>query len=355
MRFDLLSCLAREQGQPMGHEAPKRPVRRVLACLALLSGFVTAVTPVAVLGRVSTPGMSAAAPANDMFDVSPQPPQLGVHAGEINTTLRNALAQADLPGDLSQQIVRLLRETVDVSAQAVPGDYFRVIYEPVDASCCGQDIRLTALEVQFRGQNHSGVWFATAERPHGAYYRFDGTLMAGLRFTFPVVATRVSSTFGGRVHPVSGAQHVHSGVDLAAPIGRAVHASADGVVSHIGNEPRGYGKYVVIQHANGYASYYAHLSKIERSLRKGTRVARAQRVGAVGRTGTATGPHLHFEVKRGDQPIDPLALIRKTNAAALRGEQLAAFKRVASVARMRLAAAGPGSLTAFRQTAEEIC
>lgn len=356
MQFDLPLRRAREQGRPAGHDIAKRRVRRSLACLALLSGFVTAVTPVAVFGVMSVPDAPvqarSAVATPDLFDVPAQPSQSDARAGTITTTLRNALAQADLPGDLSQQIVRLLRDTVDVSAQASPGDYFRVIYEPRDDSCCGQDIRMTALEVQFRGGNYSGVWFATAERPHGDYYRFDGTLMAGLRFTFPVVATRVSSTFGGRVHPVSGARHEHSGVDLAAPTGRAVHASADGVVSHIGNDPRGYGKYVVIRHANGYASYYAHLSKIDRGLRKGMYIARAQRVGAVGSTGTATGPHLHFEVKRGSRPIDPLALIRKTNASALRGEQLVAFKRVASVARMRLAAAGPDALAAASKTVD---
>ncbi len=343
----------------MAPEVPGRRVRRSWACLALLSAFVTALTPVAVFGVMSAPGAPAqtplAAATSEQFDVPAQPTQSGARAAVITTTLRHALAQAELPGDLSQQVLRVLRESVDASAQASPGDYFRVIYEPVEGSCCGQDVRMTALEVQFRGGNHSGVWFATAERPHGDYYRFDGTLMGGLRFTFPVVATRVSSTFGGRVHPVSGARHDHSGVDLAAPMGRAVHASADGVVSHIGNDPRGYGRYVVIRHPNGYASYYAHLSKIERNLRTGMRVARAQRVGAVGKTGTATGPHLHFEVKRGNHPIDPLALIRKTNSPALRGEQLAAFQRVASMARTRLAAAGVESLTAAMKTADRVC
>ena len=359
MWFDQPFRLTREQGRSTGHEASGRRMRRSWVCLALLSGFVTAVTPVAVFGVMSTPSAPAQTPfataTSDVFNAPAQPAQSGARAGVITTTLSNALARADLPGDLSQQVLRVLRNSVDASAQASPGDYFRVIYEPVEGSCCGQDVRMTALEVQFRGGNHSGVWFVTPERPRGDYYRFDGTLMGGLRFTFPVVATRVSSTFGGRVHPVSGAQHVHSGVDFAAPAGRAVHASAAGVVSHIGNDPRGYGKYVVIRHPNGYASYYAHLSKIERKLRTGMRVARAQRVGAVGKTGTATGPHLHFEVKRGNHPIDPLALIRKTNSPALRGEQLAAFHRVASMARTRLAAAGADLLTATAKTADEVC
>ena len=91
--------------------------------------------------------------------------------------------------------------------------------------------------------------------------------------------------------------------------GRAVvHAAERGVVSFIGTEPRGYGKYVVIRHDGGYASYYAHLSAFEPTLRTGMRVARGQRVGAVGSTGTATGPHLHFEVRRHARLVDPVAL-----------------------------------------------
>lgn len=246
-----------------------------------------------------------------------------------------------------------MREKVDMSAPAWEGDYFRVVYEPVNAQ--EQDFRLTALEVRFRGQQHAGVWFATPERPRGDFYRFDGTLMAGLRFSLPVVSTRVSSSFGGRVHPVAGTRHVHSGVDLAAPTGRSVHATAGGVVSRIANDPNGYGKYVVIRHSNGYESYYAHLSKIAPGLRTGMRVARAQRVGSVGSTGTATGPHLHFEIKHGNRPVDPLALIRKTNRPKLGARQLEAFERVVSVARMRLAAAGSDTLVVATRTPDAAC
>ena len=182
--------------------------------------------------------------------------------------------------------------------------------------------------------------------PQGDYYRFDGTLMAGLRFTWPVQATRISSDFGERTHPVTGVHHGHSGVDLAAPTDRAVRASEAGVVAHIGNERRGYGKYVVIRHPDGLTSYYAHLSKIAPKLRVGMHIERAQRVGAVGRTGTATGPHLHFEVRRDDRPVDPLALIRKASVQALQGDQLVAFQRVAALAMLRLAGAGPASVVA---------
>ncbi|MFG9976636.1 hypothetical protein ACG3QR_33295, partial [Pseudomonas aeruginosa] len=75
--------------------------------------------------------------------------------GEIASTLRKALARADLPGDLLQQITRLLRGNVDMSARGVAGDYFRVAYEPVAEACCEQAIRLTAIEVQFQGKRYA--------------------------------------------------------------------------------------------------------------------------------------------------------------------------------------------------------
>lgn len=378
MQFDLPSRLAREQGRPAGNVVPARRFRRSLcACLALLYGSMTAVIPVPALGVTpvaDAPAVSNVAftlPAGNLVDVRfsnpshapwgasavPSPTadsQSGVRAGEIASTFRKALARADLPGDLLQQITRLLRGSVDMSARGVAGDYFRVAYEPVAEVCCEQAIRLTAIEVQFQGKRYASVWFATNERPQGDYYRFDGTLMAGLRFTLPVQPTRISSDFGERTHPVTGVHHGHSGVDLAAPIGRAVRASEAGVVAHIGNERRGYGKYVVIRHSDGHTSYYAHLSKIEPKLRVGVSVERAQRVGAVGRTGTATGPHLHFEVRRDDRPIDPLALIRKASTQALRGDQLAAFQRVATLAMMRLAGAGPASVVATSATQSNV-
>lgn len=384
MRFDLPSRLAREQGQPADNAA-RRARRATCACLALLYSLMTAAVPAHAFSTEAAADASMTSEttlqpaANDLVDVhafrpiktawssrtrlfpaqNPQNPFSGTWAGEITTTFRTALAQADLPGDLSQQIARLLRGKVDMSAKGWQGDYVRVAYEPVDGACCGQDIRLTAVEVRFQGKSHAGVWFATTDRPQGDYYRFDGTLMSGLRYTLPVAAKRVSSAFGERVHPVTGARHVHSGVDLAASKGTAVHVSADGVVVRIGNEPRGFGKYVAVQHPDGHTSYYAHLSKIERGLRVGTRIESGRRIGAVGSTGTATGPHLHFEVRLGDQLVDPTALLAQAGKRALKGDQMAAFQRVARAAKVRLAAAavaaGTESLAAMRVAQARVC
>ncbi|WP_175681889.1 M23 family metallopeptidase [Burkholderia cenocepacia] len=266
-------------------------------------------------------------------------PDRGTRAGAIVGSLHASLARADLPAGVAAQIVRMLAGRIDPKQRGAHGDTFRVAFEPDhDATRSGR-VRVTALDVRFRGQRVAAVWFAAQAGSPGAYYDLDGMPLAGARFAMPVAATRISSPFGGRVHPVSGARHVHSGVDLAAPAGRAVHASERGVVTFIGTEPRGYGKYVVIRHDGGYASYYAHLSAFEPALRTGARVMRGQRVGAVGSTGTATGPHLHFEVRRHARLVDPIELVQAARAAKLKGAQRVAFNRVARDARVQLASA----------------
>ncbi|KVC41063.1 peptidase M23 [Burkholderia pseudomultivorans] len=280
--------------------------------------------------------------AVDLASAAPflfEQPGRGTRAGAIDGSLQASLARAELPDGVAAQVIRMVAGRVDPKQRGAVGDTFRVAYEPDDSAAAPGRARVTAFDIRFRGRQVSGVWFAHEAGASGAYYDFDGTPLAGVRFAMPVAATRVSSRFGTRVHPVTGARHVHSGVDLAAPPGRAVHASERGVVAFIGSAPRGFGKYVVIRHEDGYASYYAHLSAFEPTLRTGARIVRGQRVGAVGSTGTATGPHLHFEVRRHGRLVDPIGLVQAARAAKLQGERRVAFNRVADAARMQLASA----------------
>lgn len=117
------------------------------------------------------------------------------------------------------------------------------------------------------------------------------------------VAGRITSGFGLRTHPVSGVRRLHAGVDVAAPVGTPVVAAAAGTVIWAG--PRGgYGLLVVIDHGGGWETRYAHASAVD--VRPRDRVERGQMVARVGATGTATGPHLHLEVRVGGVARDPL-------------------------------------------------
>lgn len=119
----------------------------------------------------------------------------------------------------------------------------------------------------------------------------------------------MTSNFGARNHPIRRVAHRHDGIDFAAPSGTPVVAAADGEVTFIGFQNRGFGRYVVIAHRYDSETLYAHLSATALGLRVGDTVRAGDEIGAVGRTGMATGPHLHFELRRGGNPIDPTPLL----------------------------------------------
>src|SRR5690606_30034123 len=119
--------------------------------------------------------------------------------------------------------------------------------------------------------------------------------------------SRISSTFGMRKHPVHGTWRGHKGVDYAAPSGTPIHATADGVVDFRGWQ-NGYGNTIVLKHHNGISTLYAHQSRFENGLKKGDSVRQGQLIGYVGSTGWSTGPHLHYEFRVNNKPVDPLSV-----------------------------------------------
>jgi murein DD-endopeptidase MepM/ murein hydrolase activator NlpD len=119
---------------------------------------------------------------------------------------------------------------------------------------------------------------------------------------------RITSPFGMRRHPVTGRWRMHNGIDIGAPTGTRVQATAPGRVIRADNrDSGGFGKLVIVDHGGGYQTYYAHLSKIDVSV--GQTVADKQKLGEVGSTGRSTGPHLHYEVRLNGQPQDPARFI----------------------------------------------
>lgn len=129
----------------------------------------------------------------------------------------------------------------------------------------------------------------------------SGTAPVGV----PLPGAGITSRFGGRVNPVTGQWAAHSGIDLAAPQGQPVSASGSGVVTRagwLGN----YGIVVIVDHGGGLETRYAHLSAL--AVTAGTQVSAGQVVGYVGSTGRSTGPHLHYEIRRGGRAVDPASV-----------------------------------------------
>jgi murein DD-endopeptidase MepM/ murein hydrolase activator NlpD len=117
--------------------------------------------------------------------------------------------------------------------------------------------------------------------------------------------TRVASGFGYRTHPIYKIQHLHTGLDFTAPVGTEIYATGDGIVKEVNTDSRGYGNHIIISHGFGYETLYAHLSKFN-GLKPGQKVKRGEVIGFIGNTGTSTGPHLHYEVIKNGEKINPI-------------------------------------------------
>ncbi len=140
----------------------------------------------------------------------------------------------------------------------------------------------------------------------------------------PLPNGRLNDGFGWRIHPVLHVRKHHNGVDYDAPIGSPIVAAGDGVVELISYQ-KGYGKYVRIRHQGGYSTTYAHLASAKKGLKVGDRVKQGDVIAYVGSTGYSTGPHLYYELKVGDQYVDPLTA-RLNAGEKLTGSSLNSFR-----------------------------
>jgi murein DD-endopeptidase MepM/ murein hydrolase activator NlpD len=128
---------------------------------------------------------------------------------------------------------------------------------------------------------------------------------------------RLMSSFGQRTDPFSGEGARHTGVDISAPMGTVAHATADGVVE-FASRFAGYGRLVIIDHGNGYQTYYAHLARFD--VMPGQEIRKGESVGAVGASGRVTAPHLHYEVRVRHQAINPYRYLSITPVSSVKSE-----------------------------------
>lgn len=249
--------------------------------------------------------------------------------GTVGPGLYRSARAAGAPAEAVQQYLRALGS--QVSGGFSSDDTYDIIVEYKRAATGESEVG----KLIYAGLERGGKPKAQLLRwgSDGQFFEASGVGQTTAGLARPV-SGRVSSGYGMRRHPILGYRRMHTGMDFKASYGTPIHAVTDGVVTYAARKG-GYGNFVRINHGGGMATGYAHMSRF--AVRSGTRVRRGQIIGYVGSTGLSTGPHLHYEVYRNNQRVNP-AGFKFTTRSQLSGAQLEAFK--ARLARMKMIVPG---------------
>ena len=233
--------------------------------------------------------------------------QMHLAAGVVTSSLFGATDAADVPDSVTVQMAEILGGKIDFLRDIRKGDQFRVLYETRmhEGRPTGSG-RVLAVQFINDGKMIEAMWFAH-EGQSGGYYDKDGKSLKAAFLRSAIPFTRVSSTFGRRMHPIHQRWKMHNGIDFAAPTGTPIRATGDGIVEFIGTQG-GYGKTIILRHPNNITTLFAHQSRFAKGLKRGDRVLQGEIIGYVGSTGWSTGPHLHYEFRVGNKPVDPLGI-----------------------------------------------
>ena len=269
-------------------------------------------------------------------DTAPLTASVRMAGGTVASSLYAASDEARLPDSVTRQLADVFSGQIDFHRALRKGAVFSVVYETLEAE--GEPLRtgrLLSAEIINDKKTYNAVWFQEPGQK-GAYYTMDGDSLRRAFLASPMPYSRRTSGFGMREHPIFHTQRAHLGVDYAAPTGTPVISVADGVVVESGFSG-GFGNMVVVQHNARQSTVYAHLSKI--AVRKGQAIKQGDNLGAVGATGWATGPHLHFEFRINGRHVDPLTLAQQGSSEPISAALRPQFNKRAEYARTQLMAA----------------
>jgi murein DD-endopeptidase MepM/ murein hydrolase activator NlpD len=256
-------------------------------------------------------------------------------SGTISSTLYDALDEGapTLPraarSEIAWSLADILEYRVDMSRDLQAGDAFSALVERSTAPSGATRIgRVLAASFTLSGKEIQAIRY-TSRGAGGEFFDQDGKSLRAQFLRAPLAFRRVSSVFGLRRHPILGVWRAHKGTDYAAASGTPVRTIGDGVVVFAGRKS-GYGNVVDVRHRNGFISRYGHLSRFARGVRAGTRVTIGQTIAAVGMTGLATAPHLHFEVLVRGVQRDPKVALQLRGGEPIPAAERGEFARVRS-------------------------
>ena len=218
-------------------------------------------------------------------------------SGIIGSSLYAAFLELGEEPKLIHAYADIFASKIDFNTETRVGDRFELLVEKYykDDLFVGYGKILVARYQQAENE-YTGYYFASQKTP-GGYFDRDGEALGTWFIRSPIPFGRVTSTFTmKRKHPVDGVVRPHLGVDLAAPVGTPVMATAAGKVEYIGWKG-GFGKTVILKHHGGYRTYYGHLNGYKKGLKAGSSVQQKDIIAYVGSTGISTGPHLDYRIQ----------------------------------------------------------
>lgn len=229
-------------------------------------------------------------------------------SGEITRSLFLDGQAAGLSDRVIMEFTEIFGWDVDFVLDLRKGDRFKVIYEELYRA--GEKVsngRILAAEFTNQGRTLRALFYKAPDGSEG-YYSEQGQAMRKAFLRAPLNFTRISSRFNlARRHPILNRLRAHRGVDYAAPMGTPIRAVANGKIELAGTQS-GYGNVVVLRHGDAYSTLYAHMSKFAKNITRGKSVQQGQLIGYVGKSGLATGPHLHYEFRINNVHHDPLTV-----------------------------------------------
>jgi murein DD-endopeptidase MepM/ murein hydrolase activator NlpD len=228
-----------------------------------------------------------------------------------------------LPSDTILKLLRVHSYDVDFKQKARSGDTFEVFFD-ADGSSGDEAGELLYTAMTVGGEVRKFYRFRTPDDTID-YYDEHGSSAKKFLMRNPVKGGRFTSGFGTRRHPLLRRIRMHTGVDWAAPSGTPILAAGDGTIE-MAERHGGYGNYIRIRHANGFATAYGHMTRFAPGSKPGAHVKQGQIIGFVGSTGRSTGPHCHFEVLVNNKFVNPMT-IAVPRGLKLEGRELAAFQK----------------------------
>ena len=263
---------------------------------------------------------------------SPYNRKIILKKGKVGTSFYRSTANLDIPNSVTASMVNGFEQTIDFRSDVKGNDVFEVLYEEQVPNIAYNsekklDIKRRVLFASLTsgGEKIDLYRFRSSTDGKLSYYDKNGRKIQKTMNVYPVGKVRISAPYGQRIHPILGIAIKHKGVDFAAPRGTPIRAADGGIVQQK-QWIRGYGKYTKISHDSTFSTAYAHQQRWHPKLKIGMKLSKGDIIGYVGSTGRSTGPHLHFEVIKFGNHVNPLRMNLPTKTTQLAKNELEKFK-----------------------------